>query len=210
MAESMTYDSLVQDVIDYCERSDEPFINQVPRFIMLAENRMAVGVRGLGYVRIVSTNLILNNPELIKPARWRETAGMYIVTANGIKFLKQRGLTYLGEYWPNLTASAEPVYYSDFSYEHWAFAPVPDAPYPTVIAYFERPTPLSSSDQTNWGTQYFPQGLFYATMIEANTFLKRPERAAEFKGLYDQAVADYQNEVNRRLIGDQVLMRNSA
>ena len=211
MAESMTYDSLVQDVIYYSERDDQPFLNQIPRFIMLAENRMAMEVRGLGYFRIVATNLVPTSPYLVKPTRWRETAGMYIITPQGqIKFLKQRSLTFIATYWPDVTMTGEPEYYSDADYEHWAFAPVPNAAYVTQIGYFERPTPLSSADQTSWTTQYFPQGLLYATLMEAQPFLKRPERTQEFQALYDRAVASHQNEVNRRLQGDQALIRNSA
>ena len=36
-AEALTYDSLVSDVQVYSERSDDVFVNQIPRFIMLAE-----------------------------------------------------------------------------------------------------------------------------------------------------------------------------
>jgi len=39
MAEGMTYDSLVSDVELYAERHDAEFIDQIPRFIMMAENR---------------------------------------------------------------------------------------------------------------------------------------------------------------------------
>ena len=211
MAEAMTYNSLVQDVKDYAERDDEPFLTQIPRFIMLAENRMAMEVRGLGYLRIVTSNLISGNPALIKPTRWRETAGIHI-TINGSEsfFIKQRAHSYLKVYWPNVDLEAQPEFYSDYGYEHFFFAPTPDQAYPVTIAYFERPTPLSSSDQTSWTTQYFPQGLLFATLMEAQPFLKRPERTAEFQALYDRAVAAYQQEIGRRLQGDQVLARNSA
>ena len=54
MAESMTYNSLLADVAMYAERNDRPFIDQVPRFVMLAENRIASQTRGLGLLKIVT------------------------------------------------------------------------------------------------------------------------------------------------------------
>jgi len=39
MAATTTYSQLVEDVKQYAERFDHPFIAQIPRFIALAENR---------------------------------------------------------------------------------------------------------------------------------------------------------------------------
>ena len=48
MTVAMTYSSLVSDISTYAERTDAPFTAQVPSFISLAENRLAMEVRGLG------------------------------------------------------------------------------------------------------------------------------------------------------------------
>jgi hypothetical protein len=205
----MTYTSLISDVQLYAERSDQPFVDQIPRFVMLAENRIATEVRGLGYVRFVTSNLIQGNGELVKPTRWRETAAFSIVipSTNKIKFLKQRSYTYLRSYWPDSAIEGEPKYYSDYAYEHYLIVPTPQLAYPIELSYFERPTPLSVSDQTNWTTQYAPQLLLYATLMEAQPFLKRPERTAEFQSLFDRAAATVSQESERRMMGDQALMR---
>ena len=68
MTAAMTYDSLVQDLKDYCERTDEPFVNQIPRFIMMAENRIASETKPLGFLRTVTGDL--NGNVLVKPTRW--------------------------------------------------------------------------------------------------------------------------------------------
>lgn len=209
MAESMTYNSLVQDVQDYAERSDQPFLDQIPRFIMLCENRIATEVRGLGYLRFVTSNLIQGNGELVKPTRWRETASfsIRIPSTNEIVFLKQRAYTYLRSYWPDPSAEDVPKYYSDYSYEHYLIVPTPNFDYDLELSYFERPTPLSASDQTNWTTQYAPQLLLYGTLMEAQPFLKRPERTAEFQSLFDRAATTVSQESERRMMGDQNVMR---
>ena len=209
MAESMTYSSLIQDVQDYAERNDSPFLEQIPRFVMLAENRIATEVRGLGFVRFVTGDMIQGNGILPKPARWRETAGMAYTDpeTDEAVFLKQRALSFLRAYWPNKTLEGKPLYYSDYAYEHWLIVPTPDFAYPIEISYFERPTPLSFADQTNWMTQYAPQLILYATLMEAQPFLKRPERMAEFQALFDRAAQTVAAESQRRMGGDQVLVR---
>ena len=86
----------------------------------------------------------------------------------------------------------------------------PDQAYNFELAYFERPLPLDETTQTNWTTQYAPQLLLYATLLEAQPFLKLDQRATEFKGLYDLARQDLLEESQRRLFGDQALLRSDA
>lgn len=207
MAATMTYSQLVEDVKQYAERFDQPFIAQIPRFIALAENRIASEVRGLGYVRYVTGTFTPNEPVMEKPVRWRETCSLFYLRDGKTVFLKQRGYSYVRVYWPDKTESGKPVYYCDYDYEHLLIAPTPDSAYPLELAYFERPLPLSEENQTNWTTRYAPQLLLYAALIEAQPFLKRPERIAEFQGLFDRAAAAVGNEAQRRLQGDNALVR---
>lgn len=201
MAEALTYDSLVSDIQTYAERSDSPFVDQVPRFIMLAENRLASEVRGLGFQRYVTGTLSSNTIE--KPDRWRETISLNITTASGRVFLQQRTYDYCRDFNPNPATTGEPRYYADYGYEHYFVAPTPDASYPFELAYYERPEPLSDANQTNWITQYAPQTLLYASLLEAQPFLKRPERIPEFQALYDRALQGLAQETNRRIGADR-------
>lgn len=210
MAEAMTYASLVSDIRTYAERSDASFIAQVPRFIMLAENRIAAEVHGLGYLKFVSGALSADNHVLPKPARWRETSSLFIVVNNEAKFLKQRGYQYCKGYWPDTALSDEPAYYADYGYEHFLIVPTPDAAYTFELAYHERPAPLDDTNQTNWTTQYAPQLLLYGALLEAQPFLKNTERIAEFQALYDRAAGAVTNESSRRMAGDQSLARTDG
>lgn len=210
MSATMTYSQLVEDVKQYAERFDAPFIAQIPRFIALAENRIASEVRGLGYVRYVTGSFTPNESVMAKPARWRETCSLFYLREGKTVFLKQRGYSYVRAYWPDKTLTGSPNYYCDYDYEHLLIAPTPDEAYSFELAFFERPLPLSESNQVNWTTQYAPQLLLYASLIEAQPFLKRSERIAEFQGLFDRAAAAVSNEAQRRLGGDQTLLRTEG
>ena len=93
-AAAMTYDSLVEDIKTYAERNDAPFVDQIPRFIMMAENRLASSLRGLGMLKIVSGTLLPSQSTYQKPVRWRETASFSIMVGTQRQYLVERGFEY--------------------------------------------------------------------------------------------------------------------
>ena len=201
MAEALTYTSLLSDVQTYVERDDDPFVTQIPRFVMLAENRLASEVRGLGIQRYVSGSL--NGNTLSKPARWRETISFNVTVGTERTFIQPRTYDYCRAFCPDPATVGTPRYYADYSYEHFLIVPTPSTDYVFELSYYERPEPLSSSNESNWFTQHAPQLLLYATLLEAQPFLKRPERAAEFQALYDRALQGIAQESSRRIGADR-------
>lgn len=209
-AAAMTYDSLVSDVIVYCERDDSPFMDQVGRLIMMAENRIASSVRGLGMIKFANTSLVQGTATYVKPARWRETASFsYISSTDARVYLKEREYEYCRAYWPIVATQGTPKYYANYDYENFLVVATPDAAYAAELSYYERPEPLSSANQTSWTTQYAPQLLLYGTLLEAQPFLKLPERIAEFRSFYDEAVKNVATEATRRA-QDQAMNRTEA
>ena len=195
---AMTYNSLVQDLQSYCERDDDPFVTQIPRFIQLAENRIASESKPLGFVRTVTGNLA--GSILAKPIRWRRTKNFCLIVGAERKYLYSRGYEFLRAYWPDVAQKGEPFYYADYDYEHFFVVPTPNMQYQFEMQYYELPDPLSEVKQTNWTTQYAPQLLLYATLMEAMPFLKTSERIPEFQGLYDRALAAVTKEDQLRAI----------
>ena len=196
-AAALTYDSLVSDITVYADRSDEPFTTQIPRFIMLAENRIASEIRGLGYRKVVTGTLDANSPVVIKPARWRETISINfgIGTLNNNRvFLKLRTYEYCRSYWPDSSVADVPKFYADYNYDNYLIVPTPLADYPFELVYHERPLPLSSDNQTNWTTEYAPQLLLYACLLEAAPFLKNYEVQPMWQAMYDKAAAGISQE----------------
>ena len=200
MPEVLTYQSLIEDVKVYADRNDEPFVAQIPRLVMLAENRLASEIHGLGTQRYVSGTV--SQPTFPKPERWRETVSLSIVVNGARKFVLPRAYDYCRVYSPEASITGIPEFFADYAYEHFLLAPAPDADYAFELAYYERPLPLSESNQTSWYTRFAPQLLLYGTLLEAQPFLKRPERIPEFQALFDRAAAAVTEESNRRLQGN--------
>lgn len=194
----MTYTSLISDIALYAERDDAPFTEQLPNFVSLAENRLASEVKPLGFLRVVRGNLTGNI--LVKPIRWRNTKSLSILEGSQSKFLFERSYEYCRLYSGEVTVGNIPRYYSDYDYEHFFIAPAPAIAYQFELLYHERPEPLSDANQTNWTTQYAPQLLLYAALLEAQPFLKTSERIPEFQAMFDRALAAILKEDSSRSI----------
>jgi len=193
-AQAMTYDSLVQDVINYSERNDAQFLAQIPRLIMMTEQAIAAELKTLLQLNVVNTTLEPENFVLEKPVRWRKTISMKI---NGVP-VTNRSMDYVTQFQSESDAG-QPIYYGDYDYDHWALAPKPDQSYPLEIIYYSRIQPLDEENQENLWTREAPQALLYGTLLQAQGYLKSLEKISVWKGYYDDAIAAIKGEDSRRM-----------
>ena len=194
-APSMTYDTLVQDVIKYSERTDTNFVDQIPRLIMMTEQAIASEIKTLMQLNVINTVLIPNDPVLQKPVRWRKTTSMKI---NGEPVLT-RSMDYVSQFQAE-APTGFPLYYGDSDYDHWALAPIPDQAYPLQIIYYSRIQPLDIENQENLLTREAPQALLYGTLLQAQGFLKNVEKLPVWKSFYTDAITALKGEDQKRMI----------
>ena len=217
MATTMTFTTLQQDVRRYLERgttyaSDPVVFEQIPRLINLAERRIARELKIQGFINVVAGTLQTGVSVYNKPDRWRDTVSINIGTGsqnNTRKILFSRVYEYMLSYWPDRTATEEPIFYSDYDFSHWLIAPTPDADYPFEILYYELPPLLDDAVQTNWLTEYAPQLLLYGTLLEATPFLKNDERMPVWQSMYDRAAAMLNGEDLAKIL-DRSAVRKEA
>ena len=198
----MTYDSLVDDISSYLERTDAATLAKIPTFIMLAEQVIASQIKFLGNLTPMQSTMTANQPIIDKPARWHKTVSMNVTVAGEKRPVLLRKYEYLREYWPNPTETDVPAYYADYDYTHWLVAPTPASNYTFEVLYYERIQPLDSSNQTNWFTIYAPQALLYGTLLQAMPFLKNDERIPMWQAQYDAIMQTLKQEDIQR-IGDR-------
>ena len=152
VAAVMTYDSLVENIQSYLERTDTATLDKIPLFIMLAEQTIASQIKFLGNLTVNTSNMVTGQNIIDKPARWHKTVSMNI-TVDGKRYpVLLRKYEYLREYWPDPAQTSVPKFYADYDYTHWLIAPTPAAAYAFEVLYYERIQPLDSSNQTNWFT----------------------------------------------------------
>ena len=202
-ASVMTYDSLVENIQSYLERSDTATLEKIPLFIMLAEQVIASQIKFLGNLTVNTSAMVANQATVDKPARWHKTVSMNITVAGERNPVLLRKYEYLREYWPEPASTGVPKYYADYDYTHWLVAPTPAAAYDFEVLYYERVQPLDSSNQTNWFTIYAPQALLYGSLLQAMPFLKNDERMGMWQQQYDLIINTLKAEDVQRIADRQ-------
>ena len=217
MATTMTFTTLQQDVRRYLERGaslaeDAIVYEQIPRLINLAERRIARELKIQGFINVVTDTLVPGQSVYQKPDRWRDTVSINVGTGTSNNTRKQlftRPYEYVRAYWPNEATQGEPVFYADYNYANWLIAPTPDAAYPFEVLYYELPVLLDDANQTNWLTEYAPQILLYASLLEATPFLKNDERIQVWQQMYDRSAAMLNGEDLAKIL-DRSAVRKEA
>lgn len=197
----MTYDSLTSTVLQYLERQDPAVVNALPTFITLAEFEIAEQIKTLGQLQLVESAMTSGNPAIQKPARWRKTVSMNVLVNGKKQPILLRKYEYLKNYWPDDTATDTPLYYADTDWDHWYVAPTPDQNYAFEVLYYERISPLSSTNQTNWLTQNAPNAMLFGTLLQAMPFLKNDQRTI-FQQKYTESLQALKAEDVAR-VGDR-------
>lgn len=191
----MTYDNLVADVINYMERNDAQFVAQIPNLIGLAESAIAAELKTLLQLVVVETTLSEAQNVLNKPTRWRKTISMKV----GGKPLLIRSQDYVAQY-SSEADPGMPIYYAEYDYSNWAFAPLPNQEYPVEIIYYSLVQPLDQSNQQNLFTAECPQAMLFGTLLQAQGYLKAIDKLPIWKQYYDDSLAALKQEDKTRRV----------
>lgn len=217
MPQAMTFNALQDDVRSYLERggsavTDPLVFAQIPKLINFAERRISRDLKVQGFQTVVTSSLTTGQPVYPKPDRWRETISINIGIGPGNnqrKTLFVRSYEYVREYWPNQQETEKPEFYADYNYTNWLIVPTPDENYPIEILYYELPALLDNSNQTNWLTEFAPNLLLYATLLEATPYLKNDERIPVWQNMYAMAAQALNGEDLSKIL-DRSATRNEA
>ena len=159
-------------------------------------------------------NLVVGQESINAPAGAVFIRGIQVydstsATTGANVWLEKKDVTYLQEYVSTTaTNRGQPKYYamfggatgeSDTTSGRMMFAPVPDQTYSFRVHYNAAPA-LLESDNTNYISLNFPNGLLYCCLSEAYGFLKGPiDMLTLYENKYKQEVQKFANEqVGRR------------
>jgi hypothetical protein len=203
-----TYATLTTAIQNYCEVDTTVFTSTITdQFIMNAEFRINNDLP-MDSDRFVDEGTMAADVDNIRvPAGTLFVRGVEVFNASNSTekgtWLQKRDQTFLSEYVGRLTGpegsttsgadvTGKPKYYSMFGGATGTtdttsgsiyLAPTPDVNYIFRIYFNKIPAQLASGQTTTYISQYFPQGLLYASLIEAYGFLKGP---MDMLTLYEQ------------------------
>ena len=212
-----TLTELRNDIRDYTEVSSDIFTGSViDRFIANAEYRINTELPMDSDRKVQEGTLAADDNTINAPAGCLFVRGVEVfnstsaTTGNGT-WLEKKDQTYLSEYTDRLTGpegdltaqdvTGFPKYYAmfggatgltDTTSGGLYLAPTPDAAYKFRIYYNKMPDGLSTSTSGTYISQYMPQGLLYACLVEAFGYLKGPmDMLTYYENRYKNAVQQF-------------------
>lgn len=201
---NMSYTSLVDEITSYLQRNDDLFINNIPVFIRNAEQLLASSIKDLGQLNIVQQTGISNI--MRKPEGWRQTHSIRATLVNkGTSILLERPYQSCQLYTSEISALTPvslPKMYSDYDYNNYYITPVFDTIAANIqleLLYYAYPKFLSSINQENYWTKFYPQALLYASLINALVFTRNDERASALGQLLQLTLGAKDIEDNNRI-----------
>jgi hypothetical protein len=171
---SFTYAQLKQAIIDYTENDETTFVNNIPLFIRLAEERILKNVQLNLFQKNQFGNMTTGNEYLAVPGDFLAPFSLSIDVSGDKEFLLFKDLDFVQTYNPDATVTGQPKYYAQFDVDNFIIAPTPDANYVVDIHYLYRPASLTAGADsgTSWLSENAELALLYGSLIEAYTFMK--------------------------------------
>jgi hypothetical protein len=194
----MTYDELVTKIREYTEVDVNVLTKTiVDGFIEDSEFRILRDVDADSNRRYKTAQVIAGTRFIDEPTDALVIRSLQIVDSDGVgeannrDFLQYRDTSFMSEFNPT-GAQGVPKYYSSWDADTIVLAPTPDATYTLQLNYILKDPGLSSTNVTTYISLNFPNGLLYACLVEAFSFLKGPNDLLQlYEGKYKQVVEGF-------------------
>jgi hypothetical protein len=142
---SFTYDELKTAIQDYTQNQETSFVNNLPLFIRVAEERILKNVQLTLFRKNATANMTASNQYLAAPSDFLAPFSLSYTDGDGNKdFLEYKDVNFVQEFNPDATTTGAPRYYAYFDISSFLIGPTPDSSYAVELHYFYRPASLTS------------------------------------------------------------------
>ena len=146
----MNYVQLYQAIQDYSENTEALFVNNIPRFVQEAEDRIYNSVQIPSLRKNVTGTLTSGNQYLSAPADYLSTYSLAVIDGAGAyTYLLNKDVNFLREAYPTPSSTGTPKYYALFGNQYsnlnefsFIMAPTPDSSYTAELHYFYYPVSI--------------------------------------------------------------------
>jgi hypothetical protein len=213
---SMTYDTLTLEIQQTLQRNDDDFYNNIPNFIQKAEQQLAADVKDLGQLQYVVSQGV--SDIVRKPELWRQTHSIRVIDPQNNKenILIQRTYEWCRIFNSEVNNNYPiriPEFYSDYNYNNYFITYVNNENKDDLsieVAYYAYPKFLSTINQINYWTQYYPQMLLYLSLFFAAVYVRMDERAQFFIQMYNSILTTINVENTNRVNDNAYEVKNSS
>jgi len=198
----MNFTQLEANIKNFLEDDGSEFDASIPEIIAQAENMIFARLPNLPCYRKELTGNFVIGTNQYDVANARMIRQVAVTKADSdVIYLKHRIDSYLRDYVPRASTSGEPFMYATkkatTSGIKILIGPVPSATLAYEIDFIGLETGLSSTNANNWVGDNAEQVLLSACLYESSAFLKAPDSVNLYKAQFDEAIALFQQEMQR-------------
>jgi hypothetical protein len=171
---TMTYGQLKQAIQDYTQYSETGFVNNLPLFIRLSEERILKNVQLSLFRKNATASASSGNKYLACPSDFLAPYSLSYEVSGDKVFLEFKDVNFVQTYTPDGADAGLPKYYAQFDVNNFILGPAPDAAYVMELHYLYRPESLTAGADSGvtWLSDNAEMALLYGALIEANVYLK--------------------------------------
>jgi len=207
----MNYAQLSTAIQDYTETFEQVFINNIPNFVQLAEERIYNAVELPSLRKNVTGSLTANTKYLALPGDFLSVFSLAVINAAGeYEYLLNKDVNFIRQAYPQPTDTGIPKYYAIFGPNSSSvneltiiLGPTPDTTYSVEFHYFYYPESIVTAG-TSWVGDNFESALLYGALREAVIFQKgEQDMVAYYEKMYTESLGLLKN------LGDGKLRRDA-
>ena len=185
----MNYAALVTAICNYTETTEQSFVDNIPNFVNIAEERIYNTVQLPAIRRNVLSNTIAGLKYLQLPDDYLATFSLAVVDNTGAQqFLIDKDVNFIREAYPNPNSQGIPKYFAQFDPDTIIFGPTPDQAYQVELHEYYYPESIVTAG-TSWVGDNFESVLLYGSLREAAVYQKgEQDIVANYEQKYQESL----------------------
>lgn len=185
---AVTYTQLTQLIQDYLSDTETSFVNNIDRFIRVAEDRLFYLIQIPDQQATTTLTTTAGTSTLAAPTGFMAVHSMSLDDGLDWVFLLPKEVSFVDQFNPKRDEGV-PRYYALRNATTFLLSPTPDGQYSISLEYYKKPQSIVDTATTSWLGDNAENALLYGCLVEAYTYLKgEPDLVKLYESRFEEAV----------------------
>jgi len=186
----VNYEEIKDTALQYSDRTDADIVTKMDAFLRIVESRIN---RNLRIMQMSTRSIVLTVDEQHYFGLPSLFAGVRDIEVREKEAVKGQTCVYASpEQMNSKSVNDGCIYYTIVANQIQLFPPQDDKV--LEIIYYQRLTPLSTEDDTNWLSDRYPDVYVFALLVEIGSFVKNAAGAQLWNERMSSAITEIQDE----------------